>query len=181
MQENPSTFRGAQLPAADMTWNDAMEFCSRLTSREKENGNEYRLPTEAEWEYACRAGTVTAYCSGDSEEQLAKVGWYKDNSGAVNHPVGQKQPNAWGLYDMHGNVLEWCLDCFESYPREGETVDPVAGDPSSSGKRVCRGGGAGGAFASPAQDCRAAFRHPRKADDPGTILGFRVVLTQKQQ
>lgn len=178
MKSNGSTFKGPNLPAADMTWHDATQFCSKLTSREKKNGHEYRLPTEAEWEYACRAGTVTAYCSGDTEKQLADVAWYKGNSGAVNHPIGQKLPNAWGLYDMHGNVWEWCSDGFQDYPHDGETIDPVGALPKS-GFRVCRGGGAGGAFASPPQECRSAHRQSRKPDDPGTILGFRAVLVKK--
>ena len=90
-----------------MSWNDAVEFCRKLSDQERV---EYRLPNEAEWEYACRAGTTTTYSFGDDESQLGKYAWFDVNSGYETHSVGQKEPNAWGLYDMYGNVFEWCQD-----------------------------------------------------------------------
>ena len=146
--------RYPDLPVEQVTWNDAMAFCEKLTEIEKAAGRlpvgyEYTLPTEAQWEYACRAGTTTALNSGKnlSDEEkcsnLGKVGWYEHNSrravGAIiteaTHPVGQKKPNAWGLYDMHGNVWEWCLDWYGFYPTSSVT-DPTG--PNTGKGRVIR-------------------------------------------
>jgi formylglycine-generating enzyme required for sulfatase activity len=102
----------SQLPVERVSWNDAVEFCRKLSDEE---GVEYRLPTEAEWEYACRAGTTTAYSFGNDVAQLGEYAWYADNSENTSHAVGEKKPNAWGLYDMHGNVWEWCQDWFGPY------------------------------------------------------------------
>ncbi len=112
MGKNPSHFKGKSLPVECVSWDEAVEFCEKLTERERMLGRisatqRYRLPTSKEWEHACRAGTTTDYYTGDSEEDLARAGWYYDNSGDKTHPVGQKEPNAFGLYDMHGNVWEW--------------------------------------------------------------------------
>lgn len=106
MGVNPSHFKGAYNPVEMVTWEDAVEFCRRLSElpAEKAAGNVYRLPTEAEWEYACRAGTTTKFSFGDNESGLGDYAWYYDNSGRNTHPVGGKLPNAWGLYDMYGNV-----------------------------------------------------------------------------
>ena len=119
MGTNPSRFKGPQNPVEQVSWNDAVEFCRKLSAlpAEKSSGYEYRLPTEAEWEYACRAGTTTKYSFGDSESELGDYAWYglverlmeiadeRGNSGEKSHPVGGKKPNAWGLFDMHGNVF----------------------------------------------------------------------------
>ena len=110
--ENPSEFKGSNLPVTTVSWDEAREFCRKLTERERAAGRisenqEYRLPTVAEWQHACRAGTTTKFYTGDSEEDLARAAWYKGNSGGRPCPVGMKEPNAFGLCDMHGNVGEW--------------------------------------------------------------------------
>jgi formylglycine-generating enzyme required for sulfatase activity len=112
MGVNPSHFKGADNPVEKVNWFDAVEFCRKLSAlpAEKAAGNVYRLPTAAEWEYAGRAGTATQYTWGDDASQLGDYAWYSSNSARTTHPVGGKQPNAWGLYDMTGNVMEWCHD-----------------------------------------------------------------------
>ena len=115
---------GDDYPATYVSWHDAVEFCRKLSEKE---GLEYRLPTEAEWEYACRAGTTTAYSFGDDASELGEYAWYRENARNVGqkyaHTVGQKKPNPWGLYDMHGNVWEWCSDWYGDYP-SGSVTDP---------------------------------------------------------
>ena len=117
MEDNPSRFKSDSLPVEMVSWNDCQNFIKKLNQLDP--GKNYRLPSEAEWEYACRAGTTTKYYSGNNESDLARVGWYGYNEGNSNnrtHPVGQKEANSWGLYDMHGNVYEWCEDRYhDSY------------------------------------------------------------------
>jgi len=137
MGSNPSHFKGDDLPVESVSWNDVQEFIRRLN--QQENTNRYRLPTEAEWEYACRAGSRSAYSFGDSADRLGEYAWYDGNSGAKTHPVGQKKPNAWGLFDMHGNVWEWCQDWYGAdYYSGSPAADPQG--PSSGQSRVLRGG-----------------------------------------
>lgn len=117
MGSNPSWFKGDNLPVENVSWYDCQAFCKKL-------GGLVRLPTEAEWEYACRAGTTTVYHTGDDEEALSRAGWYYTNSGGQTRPVGELTPNAWGLYDMHGNVWEWCADWHDEYSKEEVAKGP---------------------------------------------------------
>ena len=161
---------GDDYPASYVNWPDAVEFCRKLSEKE---GLEYRLPTEAEWEYACRAGTTTAYSFGDDASELGEYAWYKENAWGAGqkhpHTVGQKKPNPWGLYDMHGNVWEWCSDWRGDYSSESVT-DPAG--PSSGSSRVIRGGGWG----SVAEDCRSSrrFKGFPSSRIYGSGFGFRV-------
>jgi formylglycine-generating enzyme required for sulfatase activity len=170
MGSNPSAFKGAQNPVEDVSWDDAVEFCGKLSalSAEKSAGYMYRLPTEAEWEYAYRAGTQTAYSFGDDADLLGEYAWYDDNSGRTTHPVGGKKPNPWDLYDMHGNVYERCQDWCGDYSNAAVT-DPQG--PTSGSDRVNRGGG----WTSDSDDCRSAFRNRLTPDYRYHILGFRVL------
>ena len=169
MDSNPSHYKGAQNPVENMRWDDAVEFCRKLSElpAEQSAGYVHRLPTEAEWEYACRAGTDTAYSFGDSESELGEHAWYGRKSGDTTHPVGRKKPNGLGLYDMHGNVFEWCQDWYGNYPK-GSVTDPTG--PSSGSNRVLRGGG----WFNAADDCRSANRIRLDPSSRSGILGFRV-------
>nr|WP_321419432.1 formylglycine-generating enzyme family protein [uncultured Methanomethylovorans sp.] len=142
MGDNPSKFEGDSNPVEEVSWDDVQEFVKKLNA--KEGTDKYRLPSEAEWEYACKAGTTTKYSFGDNKSKLGEYAWYSGNSGATRnsgttYPVGQKKPNPWGLYDMHGNVFEWCQDtCHYSY--NGAPTDGSAWEDGSSSDRVLRGG-----------------------------------------
>ena len=157
----------ASHPAMEVSWEDAQRFLAGL-SQVLARGS-VRLPTEAEWEYACRAGSSGRYAGGDSEADLDRVGWYAANSGGATHPVGEKAPNAWGLHDMHGNVFEWCQDWDGSYA-PGEQTDPPG--PPSGDKRILRGG----CFTCPPPYCRSANRYSASPDRRSSNFGFRVVL-----
>jgi formylglycine-generating enzyme required for sulfatase activity len=139
-ESDPGDEEKGSHPVTSVSWETAVNFCKQLSKRdvEKEAARTYRLPTEAEWEYMCRAGTATAFSFGSDQSELGNYGWYRSNSGGRTHPVGQKLPNAFGLYDMHGNVWEWCSDWYAVYPVEA-TVDPRG--PSEGQRRVSRGGG----------------------------------------
>ena len=162
-------------PVYWVSWTDAVTFCRRLTAAEREagrlpDGYEYRLPTESEWEYACRAGTTGAY---GGTGNLDEMGWCKGNSDGRTHPVKQKKPNAWGLYDMHGNVWEWCADWYDDYP-PGSVADPTGPSDGDDGdSRVNRGGSWSD---DGMRHCRSAARF---GDEPGyrdDDLGFRPAL-----
>jgi len=168
MGTNPSKFKGPANPVDSLTWDEAAEFCRRLSEK---TGKTVRLPTEAEWEYACRAGSKTRFSFGDSESALGDYAWWGSNSGGKTHPVGQKKPNAWGLYDMHGNVYEWCADWYGPYSSEALT-DPQG--TASGGNRVVRGGAWGGA--DPLSK-RCAFRGRNKPAIRVDAHGFRCAGT----
>jgi formylglycine-generating enzyme required for sulfatase activity len=170
MGSNPSSFKGDDLPVESVSWDDAVEYCEALTKLEQSanrlpQGYVYRLPTEAEWEYACRAGTTGPYAGN-----LDEMGWRRLNSGSKTQPVGGKKPNAWGLYDMHGNVWEWCRDWYGDYP-SGSVTDPPQGA-SSGSDRVFRGGSWFGTDSF----CRSAYRNWFGPTCRSNALGFRVVL-----
>jgi formylglycine-generating enzyme required for sulfatase activity len=153
----------AHRPVTNVSWHEAKAFCERIGCR---------LPTEAEWEYACRAGTTTRYYTGDEEKDLDWAGWYENNSGDRIHPVGQKEPNAFGLFDMHGNVCEWCEDDWhENY--KGAPTDGSAWTDNPRGViQVLRGG----SWYSDARLCRSAYRLWLAPVFRFVNLGFRVVL-----
>ncbi len=157
----------ATRPVIDISWEDATAYCEWLS---KQTGANYRLPTEAEWEYTCRASSEAAYCFGDDERQLGDYAWYWKNSEGKTHPVGEKRANAWGLYDVHGNVLEWVRDGYERYSKAPQR-NPSG--PETGSDRVIRGG----AWDDAAGNCRSAFRG---RVDPGyrlRNLGFRLART----
>ena len=179
MRINPSRFQGNKvhgdssiLPVEQVSWEDAVEFCKKLSELpdEKQAGRVYRLPTEAEWEYACRAGSRSFFSFGASSKSLGDYAWFVGNSDLQTHPVGEKKANAWGLYDMHGNVIEWCSDWYGKYPK-GAVSDPSGPDEGSG--RVERGGYFGGG----AQFCRSAFRYWRFPTFRSGAHGFRVALS----
>ncbi|MEK7677240.1 MAG: SUMF1/EgtB/PvdO family nonheme iron enzyme [Verrucomicrobiota bacterium] len=181
MGSNPSYFKGdTNRPVEQVSWVDATNFCARLTARERAAGrlgasDVYRLPTEAEWEYGARAGSTTRFSYGDDPGyvKLGDYAWFSGNSGSTTHPVGLKLPNAWGLHDMSGNVWEWCLDWYGSYPG-GSLTDPRG--PATGSNRVDRGGGWGGG----GRGCRSAYRNGDTPDSRNGDLGFRVVLAPGQ-
>jgi formylglycine-generating enzyme required for sulfatase activity len=179
MGKNPSYFQGAivgnekaNLPVENVAWDDAVEFCKKLSELpvEKKAGRVYRLPTEAEWEYACRAGGKTAYSFDDEPGLLYEYGWFDRNSSKRTHTVGLRESNAWGVYDMHGNVWEWCSDWHGDYP-EGAITDPAG--PKNGSNRVFRGGCwyYGAAF------CRSALRSGSDPSYSNDRNGFRVALS----
>jgi formylglycine-generating enzyme required for sulfatase activity len=170
---DPSHFEGDHRPVESVSWEDCREFCRSLSRREDELS--LRLPTEAEWEYACRAGTGSAFNDGSDCTQpsgkdpaLDRLGWYDENSQETQDVAG-KVSNRWGLFDMHGNVLEWCADWFGEYDSDQSQVDPIG--PDSGDLRVCRGGG----YWDFAGWCRSAYRSHVVPERRAPLLGFRPV------
>jgi len=185
---SPSHFPGAQRPVEQVGWGEAARYCNlrsqdeglepcydETTARCNFAANGYRLPTEAEWEYACRAGATGDFACGDDPRQLPQVGWFAENSGKMTQPVARKKPNAWGLFDMHGNVAEWCNDAYDpQYYPKSPAADPRG--PDEGERYVLRGG----AWNSTADGCRAAAR---RGESPGfqdacfarDAIGFRCV------
>jgi formylglycine-generating enzyme required for sulfatase activity len=206
MGSNPSRFNGVQLlwddscqcstnkdfgtdlsrPVEQVSWGDASAYCARLTEREVAAGrigtnSGYRLPTEAEWEYACRGWTSTRFSYGDDPDytNLTNYAWYGDNSDGQTHAVGQKLPNPWGLHDMHGNVWEWCQDWWSDRLPGGLAVDPRG--PGTGSDRVFRGGGWSYWYGwYDARYCRSARRGSSNPGNRFIHIGFRVVLAPGQ-
>ena len=186
MGTSPSYFAGCDECPVIATWYDAVDYCNALSALESldpayevngtnviwdQSANGYRLPTESEWEYACRAGSATAFYNGPitdtgcNDPNLDQIGWYCGNASSKTHEVAEKLPNAWGLYDMSGNVWEWCWDWYGAYP--GPVTDPAG--PDSGARRVLRGGGWG----SYAQRCRSALRYDYDPGARSRLLGLR--------
>jgi len=172
---NPSKWKGPRNSVEMVTWDEAVTFCQKLTQELHKlkllgEGEVIRLPSEAEWEYACRAGTTTAYSFGNRIEDLKAHAWYKANSKGEDPPVGKKKPNAWGLYDMHGYIAEWCADSWHpSY--EGASADGKPRDKKDEKDRVIRGGH----WADEADQLRCAARAHKAADYKDDKIGFRCV------
>jgi formylglycine-generating enzyme required for sulfatase activity len=169
MGTNPSNFKGSQNPVEQVSWDDAVEFCRKLSAlpAEKKAGYLYRLPTEAEWEYACRAESPDDFCFGNDVDRLGEYAWYNKNSENQLQPVGAKQANNWGLHDMHGNVWEWCQDWHGNYSTD-MMVDPAG--PSDGSLRVLRGG----CWLLSSQHARSAYRNRNSPGYRDFYLGFRV-------
>jgi eukaryotic-like serine/threonine-protein kinase len=169
MGNNPSNFKGNDRPVEQVSWNDAQEFCKKLSQR---TGRTYRLPSEAEWEYACRAGTTTAYYFGNDASKLKEYAWFAENSGSQTHSVGSFIANGFGLHDMHGNVWEWCQDVwhgnYNGAPTNGSAW-VVGGD----GTRLLRGG----SWFVSAQICRSAIRTWWSPDNRDLSFGLRLVVS----
>ena len=165
---NPSSFNGKDNPVERVSWGDTQEFCKKLSEQTKQT---IRLPTEAEWEYSCRAGTVTTYYSGDTEADLARVAWYNSNSKGRTHPVGQKEPNKFELYDMQGCVSQWCQDWYsEDYSAKSEAENPSG--PTQGFYRSLRGS----SWDESPVSSRLAARGNYDVASRSYGLGFRVVL-----
>ena len=169
MLANISSYEGAQRPVETASWRDAQEFVRRLSMK---TGKQYRLPSEAEWEYAARAGTATEFLSGNIPAGLEAYVWFAQNSGKETHPVGGKQPNAFGLYDVFGNVYEWTQDCYVDH-HKGAPTDGRAVAGSAACPRVVKGG----SFFSGPDNLRPADRGRLTADMSDGTLGFRVART----
>ncbi len=182
MGENPSRWKGGENPVEQVRWSDAVRYCNKRSELEGLHpcydlktwqcdfeADGYRLPTEAEWEYACRAGTKTAYYFGDDESKLADHAWFEDNAGGKPHPVGEKPANPWGLYDMHGNVWQWCNDLYQvDYYQQSPEKDPRG--PETGETKVVRGG----AWKFSAESCRSGYRYNENPGYADVCFGYDI-------
>jgi len=174
MGNNPSKFKGDDLPVESVTWYGAVKFCKRMS---KATGKHYRLPTEAEWEYACRGGTQSRYYWGDDPNVLGEYAWYYVNSEDRTHPVGQKKPNPFGLYDMLGNVVEFCSDFYHpTYYTRSPTVDPENTEAYIMGRRVQRGGSWWGKYVHTPSSYTCSARTGTSTSCKWDDNGLRVVV-----
>ncbi len=172
MGYNASHFRGNELPVETVSWNEAVSYCKHLSELpdEKSAGRVYRLPSEAEWEYACRATSGASYSNGDSDVLLDEHAWFGEGAQGKTHPVGIKKANRWGIFDMHGNVLEWCQDWYEVHSVDDATDSEV---PPIGSCRVIRGG----SWVGMAYGCRASIRLNAAPTDRKPYIGFRVAMS----
>ena len=168
MSNNPSNFKGDNLPVEWVSWNDCQTFINRLNSY---TGRNFRLPTEAEWEFAARGGNYSRHYKYSGSNYISDVAWHDGNSGNRTHPVGTKQTNELGLYDMSGNVWEWCSDWYGSYSSYSQN-DPTG--PNSGSDRVIRGG----CWSFPARGCRSSIRFHITPGGHSYYIGLRLVLSQ---
>jgi formylglycine-generating enzyme required for sulfatase activity len=169
--DNPSYFKGSRRPVEMVSWKDCQQFLNKLNRQPGHRAGKFRLPTEAEWEYACRARTTTRFYFGDDERELGQYAWYDKNSRSQTHPVGGKIPNAWGLYDMHGNVIEWCADWYcDEYYTHSPTDNPLG--PVKGENYVLRGG----SWGFPSAYCRSASRNSHELEARRYYLGLRLAL-----
>lgn len=175
MGHNPSRFKGARNPVERVSWEDCQEFIEKLnakvTATTETKAGKFALPTEAQWEYACRAGSKTHYCCGADKPGLLDYGWHVKNGQSKTHPVGEKKPNAWGFYDMHGNVAEWCQDWYDRQYYEKSPTDDPSG-PTAGTARVIRGG----FWGASAWRSRSGYRDHNSPRRFGRHLGLRVCL-----
>ena len=176
---------GADYSATYISWDDATDFCRKLTEQECQasrlpEGWEYTLPTEAQWERACRAGTETKFSFGDDDSKLGEYGWFRENAWDRNehfsHRIGQKKPNPWGFHDMHGNIWEWCRDSYTEKLPGGRNPEVKSGDAAKAPNRVYRGGG----WLDGAMYCRSGFRYGYQPGFRLFFLGFRPALSSVQ-
>lgn len=180
MGNNPSRFSGdTNRPVEKVRHSEALAYCAAVTKRETDTGRlprdyAYRLPTEAEWEYACRAGATNLFSFGDDNAQADQYAWTLENSDATTHPIGLKRPNPWGLFDMHGNVWEWTLDWFADYPAT-ELKDPTG--PSGGTFKVFRGGGWNHAI----EMARSRNRFMMPPTNGIYFVGFRIALGETRR
>jgi formylglycine-generating enzyme required for sulfatase activity len=169
MGNNPCKFKGPKNPVEQVPWDDCQKFLDKLNAKFGTQGGKFALPTAAQWEYACRAGSTTKYCFGDDDIQLGEYAWYGKNSGNTTHTVGEKKPNAWGLHDMHGNVCEWCADWYDgNYYEKSPLEDPPG--PARGSHRVLRGS----SWRDSAGYYGSAYRSFLAPEIRYDFLGFRV-------
>ncbi len=173
MGVNPGRYKGEKNPVELVSWNDCQAFVDKLNEKFGKPGIKFSLPTEAQWEYACRAGTTTRWSFGDDKAVAGEYVWWDHNAGYRAKPVGQKKPNPWGLYDMHGNLWEWCADLYgEDYYKQSPRNDPTG--PTKGASRVLRGGSF--SYDNP-KNFRSAFRRMDRPDRPNDHHGVRVAGT----
>jgi formylglycine-generating enzyme required for sulfatase activity len=167
MGSNPSRFKGAKRPVDTVSWNDCQRFLEKLHAK---TGRTFTLPTEAQWEYACRAGTDLRWNIGDQPTSFGEHAWFIQNSGKTTHPVGEKKPNAWGIHDLYGNLGEWCADWYANPYPKGDAVDPQG--PPAGQSKVIRGG----AWGDDPINARSAYRNANGPDGAHDGIGFRCVM-----
>lgn len=174
MKNNPSHFKDPNRPVEQISWEEARQFVRKMNAKEKVKV--YRLPTEAEWEYAARAGTTTRFHWGEQEQDAGRYAWYGGNAGGQTHPVGQKQPNAWGLYDVAGNVWEWCQDWYDAkYYQHSPKSNPIG--PDRGMDFVVRGGG----WHNAAPLLRSAIRYHDTPNGRSLLTGVRIAMDVRSE